>query len=221
MSKTLRELEAELADLRATVGPVAAEVRSDPDLTPEGQAKRMQGWAKERRWNERLEATEAAMLAALDTAQGKADALRQTMTALPDDPQERNIAEMRHQRRDRVLQHKVDAGPHAVLEMITNARPEDVPLLAESIADHASIADRLTSDALTQALDHGLRARSDEYAAAADVAGLVPSMRRVVDQQIEWTRQAISDPTAKAPSEHSEARISVTAAGDGFANLTG
>lgn len=219
--KTLRELENDLIALRADAADYANHVRGDTGLTAEGAARQMAGWSQQRRWDEQLAAIETQMTAALESARTRAAAERAKMTGLAGTAEERTLAELRQARRAGVLDAAIETGPAAVANMLAQALPEDVALLAETVSDRAATSTSpTTATGLREAVEDGLRTRSAEYAAAAQTAGMVDSVRHVVDAQLEATREALTNPYAKPPSQHSYAAMSVDVGGPDFGDLT-
>lgn len=217
---TLRELEAQLIAIRADAHAYAAQVRADQDLTPEGQAARLAGWGQQRGWSDALAKVEAAMYNALDDAPAKAAELRADMTALPTDTASRTAAELRHQRRSMVVEAAIKKGGGTVAELIANALPEDVPLIVETVSDHASIAESDTvRGGLTEGLEMGLGQRSPVYSNARQTAAMTATARHIVDAQLDAAREAISNPNAQVPGEHSYAAMSVDVAGTDVGDL--
>lgn len=221
MPKNLRDLEAQLIALRADAHNSATTTRGDRDLTAEGKAARHAAWGAERKWGEQVDSIETSMLAALADAQVKAAELRADMTALPEDTAARTHAELRHQRRAAVVEHAIKHGGGPVAELIANALPEDVPLITETVHDHALIADSdVARDGLTNGVELGLSRRSEAYANAAKTAQMAQSAAHVVEAQVAAARAAVTNVDAPVPSEHSPAALSVDVAGTSVGDLT-
>lgn len=218
--KTLRQLEANLIALRADAAVYADRVKGDSGLTPEGQARQMSGWGQQRKWGDQLATLETQMTAALEAARTRAATERAKLAGLTGTTEERTLAELRHARRAGVLEAAIKTGPSAVADLIAQALPEDVPLIVESVSDRATVSDDSAATGLREAVEHGLRTRSPEYAAAAKTAGMVDSAQHIVTAQLEATRQAITDPHAKPPAEHGLAAMSVDVAGTDVGDLT-
>lgn len=218
--KTLRQLEANLIALRADAAVYADRVKGDSGLTPEGQTRQMAGWGKQRRWDDQLATLEAQMHAALEAARTRAAAKRDEMAGITGTTEQRTLAELRHARRAGVLEAAISKGPAAVAQLIADARAEDVPLIVESVQDRAATSEKVAATGMLEGIEHGLRTRSPEYAAAAKTAGMVDSAQHIVTAQLEATRQAITDPHAKPPAEHGLAAMSVDVAGTDVGDLT-
>lgn len=218
--KNLRQLEANLIALRADAAVYAARVKADDGLTPEGQARQMQGWGKQRGWDDQLATLETQMTAALEAGRNRAATERAKLASLTGSTEERTLAELRHARRAGVLEAAIGKGPAAVAQLIAQALPEDVPLIVESVNDRATISNKVAADGLLEGIEHGLKTRSPEYAAAAKTAAMADSAQHIVTAQLEATRQALTDPNAKAPGEHGLAAMSVDVTGEDVGDLT-
>lgn len=220
MSKpTLRQLEARLIALRADASYYADRVRGNSDLTPDGQVNQHAGWGKQRRWSEQYSEIEAQMHAALESAKTTAATKRAAMTDLVGDDTARNLAETRHARRTPYFRHMFSKGAGPTAEMIAGARDEDVPLILESVNDHAATLDDTQAAAFREAAEHALTVRDEDYGRAAKTAAMSDSARHIVEAQLETTLEAISDPNAKPPRESGLAVQSVDVCGEDVGDL--
>lgn len=198
----------------------AENVKADTGLTPEGQACQMDGWGKQRKWADQLATLETQMAAALESARTRAATERAKLASLAGTTEQRTLAELRHARRASVLEAAIKTGPSAVANLIAQALPEDVPLIVESVNDRAHVSADAAATGLREAVEHGLRTRSPEYAAAAKTADMTATARHIVDAQLEATREALTNPHAKPPAEHGLAAMSVDVAGEYVGDLT-
>ena len=191
------------------------------DLTPEGQKRRHQNWAKERRWNERYAELATGLTSALEGAQAKADKARAAMTAVPTGADAHAI-ESRFQRRQKRVDAALtsNAGTGQLVDLIVNADDTEVGIICEYVADHLALVGGDQAKAGAQIVEQALQARDPGYAEAARVAGAAGNALAIAREKLDYMRGLLDDPATPAPGEWDYAGMQITDVVPAVADLT-
>lgn len=220
MRKTITEYEAELTKLESDIRATAHMVTTDGDLTPEGQKRRHQAWARERRWNEQFDQIADGLTKALEGAQAKAAQARAAMTTMPDGDAA-YAQELRLNRRRKRIDAALNAGGTGpLMALIADADDAELPFVLEYIADHHESQGGDSARAGAQIVETALRGRSPEYAAAAQTAGAAGNALSIARAKLEHMSQLLDDPATPPPGEWSHAAMSITNVVPAVADLT-
>lgn len=219
-SKTITDYEADMTRLEADIRATATMTVADPDLTPEGKKRRHQGWAKERRWNEKFDTIATGLTSALEGAQAKADQARAAMTAVPTGA-DANAIEARFNRRkarvDAALTSNAGTGP--LIDLIVSADATEVGVICEYVADHLALVGGSQAKAGAQIVEQALRQRSPEYDQAARVAGAAGNALAIARAKLDYMRGLLDDPSTPAPGEYDYSGMSITGVVPAVADL--
>lgn len=211
MRKTVTDLEAELTQLEADIRATAHMVTGDPDLTAEGQKRRHQNWAKERRWNERYAELATGLTSALEGAQAQADQARAAMTAVPTGADAHAVEARFNRRKPRVdAALTSNAGTGALIDLIVSADDTEVGIICEYVADHLALVGGDQAKAGAQIVEQALRQRSPEYDQAARVAGAAGNALTIARERIAYMERLLDDPATQPPKEYDLAGMSMT-----------
>lgn len=221
MSKrTITDYEADMTKLEAAIRQTATMTVADPDLTPEGKKRRHQGWAKERKWAEQLEATATGMIGALEGAQTTANKARSAMSTMPAGDSA-YAAEMRFSRRRARVDAALNAGgTDPLMALIAEADDTELPVLLEYANDHYRMKGGDLAKAGAEIIDQALQARSPEYAQAAQVAGQAAPALTIARERIAYMERLLDDPATQPPKEYDLASMSITGVVPEVSDLT-
>ena len=220
MSKTLHQIEAELEALRTEARDTARRLQSEGYHTPDGIDHTFARYQNKGEWTTKVEQLGAAAYAAIDSATSNRDAIKSQMVTPTGTVEDRLLAEQRHNRRARRIEAAIDSGAGALVDLIVNADPADLPLIYEEAVDHYAVKGGEAGKAGLAMLDHALQERNPDYRAAVSTAGRAESTRHVIDEKLRYVQDAVSNPDASDPTPGGVATVSVTAAGDDVASLT-
>ncbi|AVZ39081.1 MULTISPECIES: hypothetical protein [unclassified Dietzia] len=217
--KTLHDIETELDAIRTEARATATRLKSGGDYTPQGVTETFTRYEKHGNWSANVEELAAAASAAIDNASRQRDELKAAMVTPAGTVEEQLLAEMRYQRRSQRVSAALDAGAGDLVDLIANADPADLPLLYERAVDHYTVKGGEAGKAGMAMLDHALKERNPDYAAAASTAGRAESTRHVIAEKLKFVREAVTNPDASDPTPGGVATVSVTAAGEDVAGL--
>ena len=219
--RTITHLEAELTKLEAAIRATATMTVADPDLTAEGQKRRHQGWAKERRWNERYAELATGLTSALEGAQSKADQARAAMTEVPTGADAHAIEARFNRRKPRVdAALTSNAGTGQLVDLIVSADDTEVGIIVEYVADHLALVGGDQAKAGAQIVEQALRQRSPEYAEAAKTAGAAGAALTIARERIAYMERLLDDPATPPPGEFDYSGMSITGVVPAVADLT-
>lgn len=219
MSKTLHQIEAELEALRTEARTTARRLKADGYHTPDGIDATFARYQNKGEWTTKVEELGAAAYAAIDSATSKRDALKSQMTTPTGTTEERLLAEQRHNRRARRIEAAISSGAGALVDLIVDADPMDLPLVYEEAVDFYAVKGGEAGKAGLAMLDHALQQRNPDYRAAVSTAGRAESTRHLIDEKLKFVQAAVTDPNAADPTPGGMATVSVSAAGDDVAGL--
>lgn len=218
--KTLHDIETELEAIRTEARATATRLKSDGYHTPDGVENTFARYRKHGDWDSKVQELAAAASAAIDNASRQRDELKSAMVTPTGTAEERLLAEHRHNRRARRIEAAIDSGAGALVDLIVNADPADLPLIYEETVDHYAVKGGEAGKAGMAMLDHALQQRSEDYKAATSTAGRAESTRHVIAEKLKFVQAAVTDPNASDPTPGGVATVSVSAAGEDVANLT-
>ena len=219
MAKTLHEIETELEAIRTEARATATRLRTGGDYTPQGIADTFDRYRQHNAWDDKVAELAAAASAAIDNASRQRDELKSAMVTPTGTTEERLLAEHRHNRRARRIEAAIDSGAGALVDLIVNADPMDLPLIYEEAVDHYAVKGGEAGKAGLAMLDNALQQRSEDYRAAVSTAGRAESTRHVIDEKLRYVQDAVSNPDASDPTPGGVATVSVSAAGEDVASL--
>ena len=219
MSKTLHDIEAELEAIRTEARDTARRLKSEGYLTPDGIDATFARYQDKGAWTTRVDELGAAAYAAIDSATSNRDQLKAQMVTPTGTTEEQLLAERRHNRRARRIGAAIESGAGALVDLIVNADPADLPLIYEEAVDHYTVTGGPAGESGMAMLDHALQERNPDYRAAVSTAGRAEATRHVIDEKLRFVRDAVSTPDASDPTPGGVATVSVTAAGDDVAAL--
>lgn len=217
--KTLHQIEAELEALRAEARATATRLKSDGYHTPDGVENTFGRYRKHGDWSTKVEELGAAAYAAIDSATRNRDQLKSQMVTPTGTVEERLLAEHRHNRRARRIEAAIGSGAGALVDLIVNADPADLPLIYEEAVDFYAVKGGEAGKAGLAMIDHALQERNPDYRSATSTAGRAESTRHLIEEKLRFAREAVSTPDASDPTPGGVATVSVTAAGDDVAGL--
>lgn len=219
MAKTLHDIETELEAIRTEARATATRLKSDGYHTPDGVENTFARHQKHGDWSTKVEELGAAAYAAIDSATSKRDALKAQMVTPTGTVEERLLAEHRHNRRARRIEAAIGSGAGALVDLIVNADPADLPLIYEEAVDHYAVKGGEAGKAGMAMLDHALQERNPNYRSATSTAGRAESTRHLIAEKLKFVQAAVTDPNASDPTPGGMATVSVSAAGDDVAGL--
>lgn len=217
--KTLRQIETEIEALRTEARDTARRLKSEGYLTPDGVDNTFARYQDKGAWTTRVDELGTAAYAAIDSATSNRDQLKANMITPTGTTEEQILAERRHARRARRIEAAIEAGAGALVDLIVDADPMDLPLIYEEAVDHFTVQGGPAGESGMAMLDHALQERNPDYRAAVSTAGRAEATRHLIEEKLRFAREAVSTPDASDPTPGGVATVSVTAAGDDVADL--
>lgn len=217
--KTIAQHEAELAELEAAMRYRIHEAKNDDTLTPKGVTERVQNWGKQERWAERLAEHSTAILGALEGVKNTAATRRAELVALPEGDAAL-ASELRFMRRRGRIDAAIESGgAGAVQRLLAEAKPEDLPTLAEHVIDGYEAKGGTTAGAGAQLVEQELRARSPEYDTAARTAARAANGATFARAKLDYLQRLAGDPDTPVPADWALESKPIATAGDELGEL--
>jgi hypothetical protein len=217
--KTIAQHEAELAELEAAIRFRIHEAKADDTLTEKGVVERVRNWGIQEKWAERLAEHSTAILGALDATKATAANERAKLATLPEGDAAL-AAELRFMRRRGRIDAAIESGgAGAVQRLLSEAEPQDLPVLAEHIVDGYEAKGGNTAGAGAQLVENELRARSPEYDRASTVAARAANGATFARARLDYLQRLAGDPNTPVPADWALESKPVATAGDELGEL--